>query len=86
MTSLPNTIGGPLTQDTFSYDPELPAYDLLNLRVGLRRTDWDIAAYGNNLTNELAYLALERERGTLARIGYLTNQPRTFGILARYNF
>ena len=32
-----NTIGGPLTASTFTYDPELPAYDLLNLRVGVRR-------------------------------------------------
>ena len=32
-----NTIGGPLTASTFRYDPELPAYDLLNLRVGVRR-------------------------------------------------
>ena len=29
-----NTIGGPLTASTFTYDPELPAYDILNLRVG----------------------------------------------------
>jgi iron complex outermembrane receptor protein len=86
MTSLPNTIGGPLTQTTFTYNPELPAYDLFNLRVGVRRADWDVAAYVNNLTDELAYLALERERGTLARIGYLTNQPRTIGVTARYRF
>ena len=38
------------------------------------------------MTDELAYLALERERGTLARIGYLTNQPRTIGVTARYRF
>jgi iron complex outermembrane receptor protein len=84
--SLPNTIGGPLTQSTFQYEPELPAYDLLNLRVGLLRGGWDLAAYANNVTDELAYLALERERGTLARIGYLTNQPRTVGISGRFNF
>ncbi|MBW3672224.1 MAG: TonB-dependent receptor, partial [Acidobacteria bacterium] len=29
----PNTIGGPLTQSTFTFDPELPAYDLVNLRI-----------------------------------------------------
>jgi iron complex outermembrane receptor protein len=40
----------------------------------------------NNATNELAYLALERERGTLARIGYLTNQPRSIGVTTRYSF
>jgi iron complex outermembrane receptor protein len=86
MTALPNTIGGPLTQTTFTYDPELPAYDLLNLRLGLQRGPWDVAAYANNVTDELAYLALERERGTLARIGYLTNQPRTVGIVTRFSF
>jgi len=86
MTTLPNTIGGPLTQNTFTYDPELPAYDLLNLRLGWRRGRWDLSAFVNNATDEEAFLALERERGTLARIGYLTNQPRTFGIATRYSF
>ena len=28
-------------------------------------------------------LALDQERGTLARVGYLTNQPRTLGITTR---
>ena len=32
-----NTIGGPLTASTFTFNPELPAYDILNLRVGVRR-------------------------------------------------
>jgi iron complex outermembrane receptor protein len=40
----------------------------------------------NNLTNELALLSFDRERGTLARFGFLTNQPRTFGVSTRYNF
>jgi iron complex outermembrane receptor protein len=52
----------------------------------LRHDGWDVSAYVNNATNEMAHLALERERGTLARIGYLTNQPRTYGIMARYTF
>jgi iron complex outermembrane receptor protein len=86
MTALGNAIGGPLTQSTFTYDPKLPAYDILNLRAGLRTGAWDISAYVNNALDELAYLALERERGTFARIGYLTNQPRTFGIATRYSF
>src|SRR5262249_44922959 len=60
----PNTIGGPLTQATFHYDPELPAYDIVNLRVGMRLPKWDISLYGNNLTNERALLAFDRERGT----------------------
>jgi iron complex outermembrane receptor protein len=86
MTTLPNTIGGPLTQNIFRYDPRLEAYDLVNLRVGLRHARWDLSAYVNNATNELAHLSLDRERGTLARVGYLTNQPRTFGLSTRYSF
>jgi iron complex outermembrane receptor protein len=82
----PNTIGGPLTTGIFTYDPELPAYDIVNLRVGLRRDRWDVAAYVNNVTDERAFLSFDRERGTRARIGYLTNQPRTFGIATRLNF
>jgi len=75
-----NTIGGPLTQSTFVFDPEMPAYSLLNLRVGLTRSDWDLALFVNNVTDERAFLALDRERGTRARVGYLTNQPRTIGL------
>ena len=81
-----NTIGAPLTARTFTYDPELPAYDILNLRVGLKRNQWDVSVYVNNVTNERALLALDQERGTRARIGYLTNQPRTFGISTRLGF
>jgi iron complex outermembrane receptor protein len=81
-----NTIGAPLTATTFTYDPELPAYDILNLRVGLKRNQWDVSAYIKNVTNERALLALDQERGTRARIGYLTNQPRTFGISTRLAF
>jgi len=81
-----NTIGGPLTQNTFTFDPELPAYDIVNLRLGVRQGVWDLAFYVDNLTNELALLALDRERGLLARVGYLTNQPRTFGFNLRLDF
>jgi iron complex outermembrane receptor protein len=81
-----NTIGAPLTAATFTYDLELPAYDLINLRAGVRRSGWDVAFFVNNLTDEVAFLSLDRERGTRARIGFLTNQPRTFGIATRFDF
>lgn len=81
-----NTIGGPLTQSVFTFDPELPAYDILNVRVGLTRGNWEVALYANNVTDERAFLALDRERGTRARVGYLTNQPRTFGTSFRFNY
>jgi iron complex outermembrane receptor protein len=81
-----NTIGGPLTQSTFTFNPLLPAYDIVNLRLGIRRGIWDIALYCNNLTNKEAFLSLDRERGFRARVSYLTNQPRTFGINSRVDF
>jgi iron complex outermembrane receptor protein len=81
-----NTLGAPLTASTFTYDPELPGYDVLNLRAGLRRGTWDVAVFLNNVTDERALLSFDRERGTLARIGYLTNPPRTFGVATRIDF
>ena len=81
-----NSIGGPLTASTFLYDAELAAYDIVNMRLGVRHGNWDTAFYVNNLTDENAHLALDQERGTRARIGYLTNPPRTFGISTRIDF
>jgi iron complex outermembrane receptor protein len=81
-----NTIGGPLTAGTFTFDPELPSYDLVNLRLGVVYGKWDVALFANNVTDERALLALDRERGLRARVGYLTNQPRTFGITTRVTF
>ena len=82
----PNTIGGPLTQSTFTFDPELPGYSNLNLRVGVIRGAWELALSVNNATNERALLALDRERGTRARVGYLTNRPRTLGVSLRFRY
>ncbi len=81
-----NTLGGPLTAGTFNFNPELPAYDIVNVRLGLLKGDWDVALYANNLTDERALLALDRERGLRARVGFLTNQPRTFGLTTRVSF
>jgi iron complex outermembrane receptor protein len=81
-----STIGGPLTQTIFTFDPLLPAYSLANVRVGVTRTNWEAAFFVNNLTDEEARLALDRERGTRARVGYLTNQPRTYGVTLRFNY
>lgn len=80
------TIGGPLTQTVFTFNPLLPAYSLANIRAGLTRSTWEVAFFVNNLTDENARLALDRERGTRARVGYLTNQPRTYGLSLRFNY
>ena len=81
-----DTIGGPLTQGTFTFDPELPSYSLLNLRAGVIRSTWEVAVFVNNVTDEKAALALDRERGLRARVGFLTNQPRTMGVSLRFNY
>jgi iron complex outermembrane receptor protein len=82
----PNNIGGPFTQNTFTFDPELPAYDIVNLRFGFLINKWDVALFVNNVTDERAFLALDQERGTRGRVGYLTNLPRTVGVSTRVNF
>jgi iron complex outermembrane receptor protein len=86
MHALPNTVGGPLTQSTFTFDPLLPGYSIVNLRLGLARDRWEAAVFATNLTETRAFLALDRERATLARVGYLTNQPRTLGVSLRFNY
>jgi iron complex outermembrane receptor protein len=80
------TIGGPLTDTLFTFNPELPAYNIVNLRAGLTRESWEVAVFLDNVTDKRAFLALDRERGSRARVGYLTNQPRTFGITLRFNY
>jgi iron complex outermembrane recepter protein len=85
-TFAPHNIGGPYTQNTVTFDPKLKAYNLLNLRVGVLKGRFDTAFFVNNVTDEKALLALDRERGLRARIGYLTNQPRTFGITTRVTY
>jgi len=78
--------GGPLSTNSFTYNPELASYTLGNLRFGLKTDRWQAAVYVNNLWDTTAHLALDYERGRTARIGYLTNTPRTFGLYGSYSF
>lgn len=78
-------VGG-LTISNFTFDPELDAYDLVNLRIGVVRDKVELAFFVNNATDEVAQLALDRERGKRARLGFLTNDPRTYGITTRLTF
>ena len=82
----PTGIGGPFTQSTYTFDPKLPSSNTVNLRVGILKDRWDAAFFINNVTDETAFLALDQERGTRARVGYLTNPPRTFGVSTRMTF
>ncbi len=77
---------GSPTISQFTFEPELPSYELGNLRLGVKTGAWEAAAYVNNLWDERALLSLDRERGFRARVGYLTNMPRTYGVSLRMNF
>ena len=79
------SFGSP-TITSFTFDPLLPAYDTVNLRFGVTTDVWEAALFVNNLTDESARLGLDQERGRVARVGFLTNQPRTFGLTYRRNF
>jgi iron complex outermembrane receptor protein len=78
--------GGVPAGTVISYDPRLAGYSLGNLRAGVRNDHWEWAGYVNNMWDTNAHLALDYERGRSARVGYLTNQPRTFGVYAQYKF
>ncbi len=67
-------------------DPKLSAYQLGNLRVGVRSDSWEVAVFVNNLWDETAELALDRELGLLARAGVLINPPRTYGLMLRATY
>ncbi|OYU34199.1 TonB-dependent receptor [Novosphingobium sp. PASSN1] len=66
---------------------KLPSYQLVNLSAGVELGDaLSVTAYITNLFDENALLSLDRERGGRARLGYATNQPRTFGVTVRKGF
>jgi iron complex outermembrane receptor protein len=79
-------LGAP-TVSSLIFQLKLPSYTNANFRIGLRNgQDWEAALFVNNLTDERAKLAIDRERGLKARYGYLVNQPRTYGLTLRKSF
>jgi iron complex outermembrane receptor protein len=77
---------GATTAANLIFPLELPAYDIANLRVGIRGDDWEVAGYVNNLGDERAWLSIDRERGLRARYGFQTNAPRTYGVNVRKSY
>jgi len=78
--------GGATGTDATVLDLELDSYQTLNLSAGVVVDNWEVVAYVNNVTDENANLSFDRERGGRARLGFRTNQPRTFGLTVRANF
>jgi iron complex outermembrane receptor protein len=79
-------LGGIPAGTTIEFDPELPAYEIANLRWGFGTDRWEAGVFINNLFDERAFLSIDRERGRSARVGYLTNTPRTYGVNFRLDF
>jgi iron complex outermembrane receptor protein len=77
---------GDPTISSFTFEPELPSYEIGNLRFGVRSGALEAALFVNNLWDERALLSLDRERGFRARVAYLTNMPRTYGVSLRLDF
>lgn len=81
------TFGGAPVGSATTLDLKLPDYQLVNLGAGIEFPDeLEISVYVNNLLDENALLAFDRERGGRARLGFATNQPRTFGVTVRKGF
>ncbi|HWW33160.1 MAG TPA: TonB-dependent receptor [Steroidobacteraceae bacterium] len=80
------TYGGVPGGTVINFNTQLPSYTLANLRFGFRTDRWQAALYVTNVADKTAELALDYERGRSARVGYLTNQPRTVGLYGSYSF
>ena len=79
--------GGAPAGASTTVDLKLPSYQIVNLNAGV---DFDnglsAMVYVNNLFDENALLAFDRERGGRARLGFHVNQPRTYGVTMRKTF
>ncbi len=78
-------IGAPISTAVF-VDPELPAYELVNVRLGAEMESWDVAFYINNLLDERVLQSLDRELGGVGRFGYRVGPPLTVGASIIYRF
>ncbi|HEX8063099.1 MAG TPA: TonB-dependent receptor [Allosphingosinicella sp.] len=79
--------GGAPAGAATTLDLKLPDYQLINVSAGVELGDgFGAVVYVNNLFDENAILAFDRERGGRARLGFHVGQPRTFGLTVRKRF
>lgn len=78
--------GGASGAEVTSLDLELDPYTIVNLSAGIESTNWTLSLFANNVLDENANLAFDRERGGRARLAFHTNQPRTIGVTVRRSF
>jgi outer membrane receptor protein involved in Fe transport len=79
--------GGAPAGSSTTLNLKLPDYQLVNLSAGIDfENGLGLMVYVNNLFDENAILAFDRERGGRARLGFHVGQPRTFGATVRKRF
>jgi outer membrane receptor protein involved in Fe transport len=79
--------GGAPAGSSTTLNLKLPDYQLVNLSAGIDfENGLGLMVYVNNLFDENAILAFDRERGGRARLGFHVGQPRTFGATIRKRF
>jgi len=80
------TQGAQRAQNYFT--ASLPAYSIVNARIGLETSHWSAFLYSNNLTNKMALLSYARDYAldipSMVRVA--TNQPRTVGVSLEYHY
>lgn len=69
--------------NTNRFNTKLPDYALFSAKIGLRKGPWDIALFGDNLTNKAAYLGVVE---SLDGIRVFSPRPRTIGLRASSTF
>jgi iron complex outermembrane recepter protein len=81
VSRLTNSYVSSIQDITFTRN-SLPAYDLVNFRLGVETGRWSAMLFADNLTNKMALLgdtgALSANISILNRVA--TNQPRTIGV------
>lgn len=77
--------GAPGTGVT-SVNLKLPSYSIVNINAGFQGKKWRLMGFINNLTDENAHLAFDRERGGRARVGFHVTVPRMYGVTLRRDF
>lgn len=84
-----DTYVGPAYDQAYAFGISLPAYNLVNARLGLGNDSWTASLFVDNLTNKIAELTTNNTQfqfnvPQLVRVS--TNQPRTFGTEINYRF
>ncbi len=84
-----NYYGRSYSANNEALNPRLrPSWNVLNVRAGVIRDDWEVTLFVDNLTNEHSNLADSRAIAaeTPGRQRLVTNRPRTIGIDVRTRF